>query len=230
MALTLRDAQGLTLTDEAAELASPQDRQALRNIAIGGTSQFGRGWELAGLGERANELFTQAAQMYNSGRVQEGDVLKAQAQDFQQQASQWAPTVQSARDVNSLSSAADWTLGAAGNVRSSVRPALGGLAGAAIGAAAAPLTGGLINPLTGAKIGGTIGAAWPTFNMEKQEAATLSFAPGLRVRLRSSPNSWLMLSRICINAPSCPWACADCCWPGSSFPVPSDGNAKCPPA
>lgn len=170
MALTLRDAQGLTLTDEAAELASPQDRQALRNIAIGGTSQFGRGWESAGLGERANELFTQAAQMYNSGRVQEGDVLKAQAQDFQQQASQWAPTVQSASDVNSISSAADWMMGAAGNVRSSVRPALGGLAGAAIGAVATPLTGGMINPLTGAKIGGAIGAAWPTFNMEKQES------------------------------------------------------------
>lgn len=170
MALTLRDAQGLTLTDEAAELASPQDRQALRNIAIGGTSQFGRGWESAGLGERANELFTQAAQMYNSGRVQEGDVLKAQAQDFQQQASQWAPTVQSVSDVNSISSAADWMMGAAGNVRSSVRPALGGLAGAAIGTVATPLTGGMINPLTGAKIGGAIGAAWPTFNMEKQES------------------------------------------------------------
>ncbi len=165
---TLREAKTLTLTPtaDAEALYSPQNIAADRAGQIAGATQFGRGWESAGLGEQANSLWTDSVKARLEGDTQNADVLALQAQDLQQQAAEWAPTVKNFTDVKGLRSGLDWAGGALGNLRTSVAPALGGLAGAAAGVALAPLTGGVINPATA----GFAGAALAGYNSEMNEA------------------------------------------------------------
>lgn len=132
------------------------DRQGLRAAAdfeIANSSQFNRGWQSADLGEDANSLLWKARNAYANGDDAGGAVLEQQGRDIMQRSQQWAPTVQNLTDVTGLRSGADWVGGALGNIRSSLKPALGGLVGAGLGAAAAPFTGGVINPLVGARAG-----------------------------------------------------------------------------
>lgn len=165
---TLREAKTLTLTPtaDAEALYSPQNLAADRAGQIAGATQFGRGWESAGLGEQANSLWTDSVKARLEGDTQSADVLALQAQDLQQQAAEWAPTVKNFTDVKGLRSGLDWAGGALGNLRTSVAPALGGLAGATAGAALAPLTGGVVNPATV----GFAGAALAGYNSEMNEA------------------------------------------------------------
>ena len=129
------------------------DQDLLQRQQVNGSNQFVRGWNSADIGEDANTLMWKANEAAISGDRQTAAVLKQQSTDLMRQAQQWAPTVQNLTDVNSVESLGDWAGGAMGNLRSSVKPALGGLAGAAIGAVAAPFTGGVINPLLGARVG-----------------------------------------------------------------------------
>lgn len=129
------------------------DQDLLRRQQINGSNQAVRGWNSADISEDAAGLMWKANQAKISGDTNSAAVFEQQGRDLMQQASQWAPTVRDVTDVNSVESFGDWAGGALGNVRSSIKPALGGLAGAAIGAVAAPFTGGVINPLLGARVG-----------------------------------------------------------------------------
>lgn len=166
MPFEIRHPQQLTLRDAVAELYSPENIQAQQQRDIDATSQFGRGWAAAGLGGQANALWTQVAKAGKQGREADRQALELQARDLDQQTAQWAPRVQNVTDVRSLRDLGDWAGGAAGNLRTSVAPALGGLVGAGVGALAAPLTGGVINPVTA----GFIGSSLAGYDMEADEA------------------------------------------------------------
>ena len=165
---TLREAKGLLLTPttDAEDLYSPQNLAVDQAAQIAGSSQMGRGWESAGLSGRAGDLWTDSLKARIDGDPQTAAVLASQAQDLQQQASAWAPTVQNFSDIKGLRSGIDWAGGALGNLRTSVAPALGGLAGAAAGTALAPLTGGVINPVTA----GFAGASLAGYNAGTNES------------------------------------------------------------
>lgn len=136
------------------------DRQGLRRAAdyeIENSSQFNRGWQSADAGEDAGSLLWKANRAYAEGDDAGGAAYEQQGRDAMARAQMWAPTVQNLTDVNGLRSALDWAGGAAGNVRSSVKPAVGGLIGAGLGAAASRFTGGRINPANGAQLGSFLG-------------------------------------------------------------------------
>lgn len=146
----------LGLRKAVEDLYSPENVAAQRSREVDSMTQFGRGWESAGISEDANALYTRAAKAYDAGDLQGGQVLEQQAQDLDAQAAAVAPRVRSLRDINSLAGATDWAAGALGNIRSSVKPGLGSLVGAGVGAIAAPFTGGVINPMVGSAVGGTL--------------------------------------------------------------------------
>lgn len=158
MAITLRDAPigGIRLTDTV----QPYNSEAFEadNTRGGLINEAIRGWNASGIGSASSALEEQALKAGIEGRRADQAYLQQQAQGLRQRAQMWAPTVSEATDINSLSSGVDWLGGAVGNLRSSVAPAVGGLAGAVTGTALAPFTGGVINPLTGAMIGaGVVG-------------------------------------------------------------------------
>lgn len=153
MAITLRDAPigGIRLTDTV----QPYNSEAFEadNTRGGLINEAIRGWNASGIGSASSALEEQALKAGIEGRRADQAYLQQQAQGLRQRAQMWAPTVSEATDINSLSSGVDWLGGAVGNLRSSVAPAVGGLAGAVAGTALAPFTGGVINPLTGAMLG-----------------------------------------------------------------------------
>jgi len=162
MALTLSKGARSALT------LDPNSTVAADSLAgdIIDTTEFGKGWASAGLGSRANSLWTQAAKAGDAGREADRQALEMQARDIQQQTGQWAPRVSQVTDVRSLRDAADWASGAMGNLRTSVAPAVAGLAGGVAGALAAPVTGGVVNPVNA----GFAAAAAAGYDMETDEA------------------------------------------------------------
>lgn len=153
---TLREAKGLlpVLSSDVEDLYSPQNLAANQAAQIAGASQIGRGWESAGLAGRAGELWTDSVNAQIDGDQQNAAVLASQARDLQQQASAWAPTVQNFSDITGLRSGLDWAGGALGNLRTSVAPALGGLAGAAVGTVLGGPAGAAAGGFTGASLAG----------------------------------------------------------------------------
>ncbi len=149
----------LNVGQPASTLPLNVERATLRDAAgleIAQSNQFNRGWQSAGMNEDASKLMWKANRAEEGGDLESAAVFEQQGRDLMRQGQQWAPTVQKLTDVNSVESFGDWAGGAMGNLRSSIRPALGGLAGAAVGLAAAPFTAGVINPMTGARIGATL--------------------------------------------------------------------------
>ena len=146
----------LSLRDAVTDLYSPENIAANEAGQINASTQFGRGWISAGMSEDANSLLTKARSAYEAGDHQSGAALESQGRDLLTRSQQWAPTVQNITDVTGLRSGMDWAGGALGNLRSSVKPFVGGVAGTAVGALAAPLTGGALNPVTGARIGSAL--------------------------------------------------------------------------
>ena len=188
MPLTLADASRLSPLEGAVDPAFDQWRQ---KNEIEGSPEVVKGWTSAGLGSQAASLYTQALKAQIDGDQQQSDVLRAQAQDLDQQTAQWAPRVQNVTDVRSLRDAADWVGGAAGNLRTSVAPAVAGLAGSAVGLAAAPFTGGIVNPMTA----GFAAASAAGYDMETDEAVANAMRDP-NVRALHTPEEILAASRV----------------------------------
>lgn len=159
------------------------DRQGLRgaaNYEIANSSQFNRGWQSADIGEDANSLMWKANEAAVSGDLQTAAILKQQGTDLMRQAQQWAPTVRDMTDINSVGSAVDWAGGAMGNLRSSVKPALGGLAGAAVGGLGGALIGGVPGAAAGMNWGSRVGAGLAGYNtMTEGNAADMMMDSGI---------------------------------------------------
>lgn len=130
------------------------------------SNQFSRGWQSSGLGIGASDLYSQSNLAETEGDMRKAQALRAQADAMSAQAQTWAPRVQNFTDIGSIGDAADWAAGAAGNLRSSIAPMVGGMAGTAVGG----LTGlALKNPALGAKIGSAIGSLTPSIQMSRDE-------------------------------------------------------------
>lgn len=168
-------AEPLNVSTSFNPLAVNVDTSTLRNAVgseIAQASQFNRGWQSAGIGEDANALMSKALAARMAGDHASGDILEQQARDLHEQGAQWAPTVKNMTDVNGIGSAVDWVGGAMGNMRSSVMPAVGGLAGAAIGGVAgalSPMPGGAA---VGARYGAGLGSALLGGKTEYDEAVS----------------------------------------------------------
>ena len=156
MPLDIVAPQPLKLSDAYLSGYTPASLAQDQQYDIDGSSQLRRGWEAAGMGEDANSLLTKARSAYEAGDHQSGAALEQQGRDILARSQQWAPTVQNLTDVTGLRSGFDWAAGSLGNLRSSVKPFLGGVVGAGVGALAAPFTAGMINPMTGARIGSAL--------------------------------------------------------------------------
>lgn len=136
------------------------DRQGLRRAAdyeVENSSQFNRGWQSAGASEDAGSLLWKANRAYAAGDDLGGAAYEQQGRDAMSRAQMWAPTVQNLTDVDGLRSAIDWVGGAAGNIRSSVKPALGAVAGTGLGLLASRFTGGRVNPANIGQLGSFLG-------------------------------------------------------------------------
>lgn len=170
MTLSLRDSTVPTL--ELAQTATPINQQVLERAAMeaGDSTSFGRGWTSAGLSENANALLAKSLSARRLGDENGGAVYEQQARDLLSQAQQWAPTVRNLSDVNSVGSAAEWASGALGNIRSSVAPAVGGLAGAALGGVGGAFVGGMPGAAVGARYGAGLGSALLGGRSEYDEA------------------------------------------------------------
>ena len=158
---------------------------------IEGTNQFGRGWSSAGLSSRAGELWDQSLKAQIDGRTDEQAVLEQQARDLQGEAAQWAPRVQDVSEVRNLRDGLDWVGGAMGNMRTSVAPAVAGLAGGALGMATAPLTAGIVNPATL----GFAAASAAGYGLEQEEAVASAMNDPY-IRANHTPEEILAASRV----------------------------------
>lgn len=148
MAITLRDVN--PITSVRADGVRPYNTDEFdASYQRGGLMEAARGWKSAGISEDANAVLTLAAKAYEAGDSTAGQQLEAQGRGLAQRAAAWAPTVNKATDVDGVGSAAEFALGSLGGLRTSIKPMVAGLAGAAAGAIAAPFTGGIINPVTG---------------------------------------------------------------------------------
>lgn len=163
MALTLADAPDLTLSTGY----DPAYEQWKTANAIAGSNQIERGWQSSGLGEQANSLSAKARAAYAAGDHQLGAALEREAGDLVNRSAQWAPTVQNFTDINGLRSGIDWAGGALGGIRTSVKPALGGIVGAGVGGLAGLRAG---NPGLGARVGGYLGSTLGGYDSEYNEA------------------------------------------------------------
>lgn len=149
---------------------SPEALGLRRQREIDNSTQFGRGWESAGLSEEGNAILDQANNAWRKGDVGLAQALEQQGRDRMAQAAQWAPTVKNLTDVRGLGQAMDWAGGALGNIRSSVAPAAGAAIGAGLGAAAgflSPVPGGTA---IGRTVGGYLGGALAGYDTEANEA------------------------------------------------------------
>lgn len=183
MAITLRDTPvgGISLRDDG---ITPYNSDTFNaQTQKGGLLQeFNRGWTSSGLSEGANALYGEALKAKAAGDTQAEVAAKARADGLRSRADAWAPSVQNASDIDGVGSTAQWFAGSAGNLRSSIAPALGGLAGGLAGTALAPVTGGVINPVTGAMLGaGAVG-----YNQMTNEAwGSAMNSPEVQARLQS---------------------------------------------
>lgn len=145
--------------------------QALQASA---SSEFSRGWNAAGLGEQANKLLWNAASAYQAGDAVTGQQLEAEGRRTAELARTWAPTVQNFTDIDGLGSGAKWAMGALGNVRSSIKPALASMAGG--------LAGGLATrSLRGAQLGAMAGSTLAGYDqMADETAGTAMMDPTIR--------------------------------------------------
>lgn len=154
-----------------------------------GRSEFGKGWEAAGVGEELNAKLAAANQEEIDGNYETAKVLRKQAKDLAREAAITAPSVQNMTDVNGLGDAARWAMGSAGNLRSSIKPMVAGLAGAAVGTVAAPFTGGIINPVT-ASMGAATAAGWKPNRDEIIANAMQSGTEASPQEIRSKANAY----------------------------------------
>lgn len=156
------------------------DQDLLQRQQINGSNQVVRGWNKADLSEDAGSLMWQSNQAAVAGDMQTAARLRQQGTDLMRQAQQWAPTVENLTDVNSVESFGDWAGGALGNMRSSVKPALGGLAGAAVGGLGGALIGGVPGAAAGMNWGSRIGAGLAGYNtMTEGNAADMMMDSGI---------------------------------------------------
>lgn len=186
MPITLADATRIAPSDVLVDASDPALDAWRKKTQIEGSSQFARGWETAGLSGQANSLYTQALKAERDGDEVGKQALLQQAQDLDTQAQAWAPTVQNVTDVTGLRSAMDWAGGAMGNLRTSIAPALGGLAGGALGALAGP---------AGAAAGGFAGASLAGYDMETDEAVAAAMRDPY-IRANHTPEEILAASRV----------------------------------
>lgn len=186
MPITLADATRIAPSDVLVDGSDPALEAWRKKTQIEGSSQFARGWETAGLSGQANSLYTQALKAERDGDEVGKQALLQQAQDLDTQAQAWAPTVQNVTDVTGLRSAMDWAGGAMGNLRTSIAPALGGLAGGALGALAGP---------AGAAAGGFAGASLAGYDMETDEAVAAAMRDPY-IRANHTPEEILAASRV----------------------------------
>lgn len=167
MPLDIVTPQPLKLSDAYLSGYTPESLAQDQQYDIDGSTQIRRGWESSGLGEDANSLSAKARAAYELGDNKLGAVLEQQANDLSRQAAQWAPTVQNFTDINGLRSGIDWMGGAMGGLRTSVKPALGGIVGAGVGGLVGLRAG---NPVLGARVGGYLGSTVGGFDSEYNEA------------------------------------------------------------
>jgi hypothetical protein len=145
---------------------------------IANSSQFGRGWASAAMNEQGAELMWQSNQAAIAGDVAQAQGLRQQGEDVMRRAQTWAPTVQNFTDIGGVGDAVDWAAGAAGNIRSSVAPALGGLAGGVIGGLGGLALGGPGGAAAGATWGARAGAGLAGYNtMTEGNAAQAMMDP-----------------------------------------------------
>lgn len=157
MAVLRPDAQ-MRMDNAEANYAADQALQA------SASSELSKGWTSAGLSERVNQLMWDASTAYKAGDVQTAKALEDEGRRTAQVAASWSPEVKNWSDVHDLSSGAKWAMGALGNVRSSVMPALGGLVGAAGG-------GLLTRSAEGARWGAALGAGLTGYDQMTNETA-----------------------------------------------------------
>ena len=165
---TLTPAAQARMDNAEANFAADQALQASTS------SELARGWTSSGLSEQANKLLWNAASAYQAGDAAAGQQLEAEGRRAAELAQTWAPTVGRFSDINDLSSGAKWAMGALGNVRSSIKPAVASLAGG--------LAGGLATrSLKGAQLGAMGASTLAGYDqMADETAGTAMLDPTIR--------------------------------------------------
>jgi len=165
---TLTPTAQAKMDNASATFANDQSLQA------SASSEFSRGWNAAGLGEQANKLLWGAASAYQAGDDVAGQQLEAEGRRTAELARTWAPTVHNFTDIDGLGSGAKWAMGALGNVRSSIKPALASMAGG--------LAGGLATrSMKGAQLGAMAGSTLAGYDqMADETAGTAMMDPAIR--------------------------------------------------
>lgn len=169
MALTLRDsmAPALQLRDQPSIV---DQGLAFEQYQAGDSNPVLRGWRSAGLGSKANSLFSEANAAERRGDMLAAQAFERQAQDTLRRSQVWAPTTQEFSKIDGLRSAGSWLGGQVGNLRTSVPPLVGGVVGGLGGAALGTLVGGPAGGALGARLGSAAGAGLMGYNMEYDEA------------------------------------------------------------
>lgn len=165
---TLTPAAQARMDNAEANFAADQALQASTS------SELARGWTSSGLSEQANKLLWNAASAYQAGDAAAGQQLEAEGRRTAELAQTWAPTVGRFSDINDLSSGAKWAMGALGNVRSSIKPAVASLAGGLVGGLAT-------RSLKGAQLGAMGASTLAGYDqMADETAGTAMLDPTIR--------------------------------------------------
>ena len=163
----LKDAKSVLTLKPTAQALFDADAANAQHRAVASadaSSEFSRGWNAAGLGEQANKLLWNAASAYQAGDAVAGQQLEAEGRRTAELARTWAPTVQNFTDIDGLGSGAKWAMGALGNVRSSIKPALASMAGG--------LAGGIATrSLKGAQLGAMASSTLAGYDQMADETA-----------------------------------------------------------
>ena len=165
---TLTPAAQARMDNAEANFAADQALQASTS------SELARGWTSSGLSEQANKLLWNAASAYQAGDAAAGQQLEAEGRRTAELAQTWAPTAGRFSDINDLSSGAKWAMGALGNVRSSIKPAVASLAGGLVGGLAT-------RSLKGAQLGAMGASTLAGYDqMADETAGTAMLDPTIR--------------------------------------------------
>lgn len=116
-----------------------------------GVGQAERGLRSAAFNNTAGEAATDYYKAQAAGDVPGAQAAGLRMQNYQQQAEKYAPRVQSVGDIHGVGDAADWAMGVAGQLPTTLVPAMaGGLVGGGLG--------GALFRGAGAALGGHLGA------------------------------------------------------------------------
>lgn len=127
-------------------------------------NELQKSWFASGITNEANAVKADAVRALRDGDPNTATLLDAKAQKLYDEAALNAPRVQRLSSVKGVGDFLDWATGSSGNLRSSVKPALAGIAGAGLGTVAAPFTGGIVNPYTGAAAASALAGYGDTHN------------------------------------------------------------------